>query len=130
MVLQKRLFFFIKKFYLTDILEVLEKIFRVFDLNSDGVVTTDEMNKIIGVNIFYQTKFEVTNHGQDMYELLRNSNSTSLSQNDVLVSVFKEMDKNNDGKISCDEFVAACLGQEHISKMLAIKIIDIFIEDE
>ena len=60
MVLQKRLFFFIKKFYLTDILEVLEKIFRVFDLNSDGVVTTDEMNKIIGVKTFFQTKFEVT----------------------------------------------------------------------
>ena len=45
-------------------------------------------------------------------------------------SLFQEMDKNDDGQITKEEFIAACLGQKEISKMLAIKIIDIFIEDE
>ena len=32
--------------------EVMSKIFRVFDLNGDGVITAVEMNKIIKVGIY------------------------------------------------------------------------------
>ena len=34
-----------------------------------------------------------------------------------------------DGKITVEEFTSACLRQEEISKLLAIKIIDIFVQD-
>ena len=40
------------------------------------------------------------------------------------------MDKNKDGKVSKEEFVGACLEQQEISKMLALKIVDIFVEEE
>ena len=42
---------------------------------------------------------------------------------------FKEMDANDDGKITQEEFVAACMGQEKISSMLALRIIDVFVAD-
>ena len=38
--------------------------------------------------------------------------------------------KDEDGKVSLDEFVTACLSQEEFTKMLAIKVIDIFVEDD
>merc|ERR1719477_349999 len=79
--------------------EVLTKIFRVFDVNSDGTITQKEMTKLI----------------KDMYGLLK--------------SAFAEMDKDQDGKVTTAEFIAACTGQEEFSKMLALKVIDIFVED-
>ena len=70
------------------------------------------------------------------------NNSTEV---DVAKTVFNEMDKNQvrnkiqikmmflkyfqDGKITVEEFSSACLRQEEISKLLAIKIIDIFVQD-
>ena len=40
------------------------------------------------------------------------------------------MDADQDGKVTSAEFIAACLGQEEFSKMLALKVIDIFVEDD
>ena len=40
------------------------------------------------------------------------------------------MDKNTDGKITMDEFTAACMGQDEITKMLTLKLLDIFVEGE
>ena len=37
--------------------EVISKIFRVFDLNGDGVITAVEMNKIIKVWIISQNQY-------------------------------------------------------------------------
>ena len=45
-------------------------------------------------------------------------------------SAFAEMDKNEDGKVSLEEFKTACLGREEFSKMLAIKVIDIFVDED
>merc|ERR1712098_909614 len=71
--------------------EVLGKLFRVFDVNSDGSITTKDM---------------------------------------IAKSAFAEMDKNEDGKVTLEEFRTACMGREEFSKMLAVKVIDIFVEDE
>merc|ERR1712055_876904 len=94
--------------------EVLEKIFRVFDVNSDGTITKKELSRLI----------------KDMYQLLSEENAEQASKDMIAKSAFAEMDKDEDGKITMQEFVAACLGQEKFSKMLALKIIDIFVEDE
>ena len=40
------------------------------------------------------------------------------------------MDVDSDGKVTEEEFVRACLSQETISKMLALKVIDVFIWQE
>merc|ERR1711872_1157503 len=93
--------------------EVLEKIFRVFDANSDGTITKKELTRLI----------------KDMYGLLNTENAEQASKDLIAKSAFAEMDKDEDGKITTEEFVSACLGQEQFSKVLALKIIDIFVED-
>ena len=94
--------------------EVLTKIFRVFDVNGDGVISTKEMNKLI----------------KDMYGLLKTEDPNVAAKDMIAKTAFAEMDKNKDGKVTKEEFVAACFGQQEISKMLALKIVDIFVEDD
>merc|ERR1711910_25910 len=91
--------------------EVLTKIFRVFDVNSDGTITQKETTKLI----------------KDMYGLLKTENIAAKDL--VAKSAFAEMDKDQDGKVTTAEFISACMGQEEFSKMLALKVIDIFVED-
>merc|ERR1711892_1291277 len=94
--------------------EVLTKIFRVFDVNSDGSITQKEMTKLI----------------KDMYGLLKSEGPNLAAKDLVSKSAFAEMDKDQDGKVTTAEFIAACSGQEEFSKMLALKVIDIFVDDE
>ena len=94
--------------------EVLGKIFRVFDVNSDGSITNKEMQRLV----------------KDMYGLLKTQDPDVAAKDMIAKSAFAEMDKNEDGKVTLDEFRSACMGREEFSKMLAIKVIDIFVEDE
>merc|ERR1712029_107774 len=94
--------------------EVLTKIFRVFDVNSDGTITQKEMTKLI----------------KDMYGLLKSDDPELAAGKFVAKSAFAEMDKDQDGKVTTSEFIAACMGQDEFSKMLALKVIDIFVEDD
>merc|ERR1712025_217990 len=87
--------------------EVLEKIFRVFDANSDGTITKKELQRLI----------------KDMYGLIKADDPEAESKELVAKSAFAEMDKDADGKITCSELTSACLSQEKISKMLALKVI-------
>merc|ERR1711936_536134 len=94
--------------------EVLTKIFGVFDVNSDGTITQKEMAKLI----------------KDMYSLLKEEDRNLAARDLVAKSAFAEMDKNEDGKVTTAEFIDACLSKEEFSKMLALKVIDIFVEDD
>ena len=94
--------------------EVLTKIFRVFDVNSDGTITQKEMTKLI----------------KDMYGLLKSEDPNLAAKDLISKSAFAEMDKDQDGKVTTEEFIAACMGQDDLSKMLALKVIDIFVEDD
>ena len=93
--------------------EVLRKIFRVFDVNCDGTISKKEMTKLI----------------KDMYGLLKTENPSIGKAEMIAKTAFTEMDKDNDGKITEDEFVQSCLGQQEISKMLALKVIDILVDE-
>merc|ERR1712198_457691 len=94
--------------------DVLTKIFRVFDVNGDGAISVKEMNKLI----------------KDMYGLLKEEDPALAAQEMVAKTAFAEMDENKDGKVTQQEFLSACLGQQEISKMLALKIVDIFVEED
>ena len=94
--------------------EVLEKIFRVFDLNSDGSITNKEMERLV----------------KDMYKLLKTDDPTIAAKDMISKSAFAEMDKNEDGKVTLEEFRTACLAKEDFSRMLAIKVIDIFVDED
>ena len=65
-----------------------------------------------------------------MYGLLKSENPYMAADKMIAKAAFAEMDKNHDGKVSLEEFKTACLGLEEFSKMLAVKVIDIFVEDE
>merc|ERR1711936_1280324 len=94
--------------------EVLTKIFRVFDVNSYGTITQKEMTKLM----------------KDMYGLLKTEDPNIAAKDLVAKSAFAEMDKDQDGKVTNAEFIKACMGQDEFSKMLALKVIDIFVDDE
>merc|ERR1711892_1001467 len=88
-------------------------IFRLFDYNSDGNITNKEMKRLIGA----------------MYGLIKAEDPKAASEAMIAKTAFAEMDENQDGKVSKDEFVSACMQQDEFSKMLAIHVIDIFVED-
>ena len=90
--------------------ENLRQIFRVFDMDNNGVIDMSEMRIVV--------------KDFSKLELERDDN---LQETDVALQAFREMDENVDGKVTLEEFVNACLAQRKCSAMLALKIIDIFI---
>ena len=86
---------------------------RVFDVNSDGSITKKELTRLI----------------KDMYGLMKTEDPSIAAKDLIAKSAFAEMDKDDDGKISLSEFTSACLSQEEFSKLLAIKVIDIFVDE-
>ena len=94
--------------------EVLAKIFRIYDLNSDGKITKNEMKKLV----------------KDMYGLLKIDNPNVASEALIAKTAHAEMDKDMDGKVTLEEFITACMGQEEITNMLTLKLVDIFVDDQ
>jgi len=95
--------------------ENLKQIFRIFDINNDGTVSHKELAKIV----------------KDLFHLFKKEQTDDKStQEQIANKAFNEMDANNDGRVTKEEFVRACLNQETISKMLALKVIDVFIWQE
>merc|ERR1711983_232556 len=90
----------------------LKQIFRIFDINNDGTVSQKELIRLV----------------KDLFHLFKKEdNPDKASQEALAIKAFKEMDADENGKVTQDEFVEACLNQETISKMLALKVIDVFI---
>ena len=90
--------------------EILQRIFRVFDLNSDGSITIDEMRAIV----------------HSMFGLLKHNNPTQATEEFIANSAFSEMDDNKDGLVNCEEFVKAALEQKEFTKLLTVNIMSIF----
>jgi len=93
--------------------DIFTRIFRAFDVNGDGIISKNEMKRLV----------------DDMYELIiSDGDEPNQTIKDMIVKgVFGEMDKNEDGKICMEEFVAACIAQEKFSKLVALNVINLFI---
>ena len=94
--------------------EILKKIFRLFDVNSDGSISKKEMKRLV----------------KDMYGLLKREDPNLSAADLVAKSAFAEMDKDEDGKVTVEEFVIACLSEEDFSKLLSTTAIEIFFEED
>ena len=67
---------------------------------------------------------------KDMSKFMAENNQEKYGDDLITESAWQEMDKNKDGAVTEEEFIKACLGQEVISRLLALKIIDIFCEED
>lgn len=85
----------------------LEQLFRFFDVNRNGYIDKREMELVVG----------------DLMMLENNHNDEHIAQD-----VFSEMDENEDGDISLDEFVQACLCHKKSSSMLTMKVVNLFLD--
>jgi len=92
--------------------DILGKLFRIYDINSDGVISMKEMTKII----------------HDMYCMLKKDNPKLAAEEFITNTVYAEMDKNKDGKVTMEEYITACLNQDEITNLMTLKMIDIFVE--
>jgi len=90
--------------------QVLRKIFRVFDVNSDGSISIKEMQRLVA----------------DLYGLMEHRDPHQASRELIAATAFREMDTNDDGQVTGDEFVAAVLAKEELSKKLTLQIMEIF----
>ncbi|OQV17609.1 putative Calsenilin [Hypsibius exemplaris] len=78
--------------------EKLRWIFDLYDIDKNGYVTQEEMTEIVSA----------------VYEMRNDQDapSTPGGNSEAVIrhakSVFQKMDVNNDGVVSCEEFIAAC----------------------
>merc|ERR1712013_762728 len=96
-----------------DAAKMVKHVFRVYDTNSDGIISMSEMKKLI----------------KDMYGLLKSEDPSVAAKDIIAKTAFAEMDKNRDGEVTTDEFVSTCIGQAEITQLLALKAIEIFVDD-
>lgn len=109
--------------------EVLTRMFRVFDVNSDGEISKKELKKLIkSMNgLIKEEDVDQVNLmicSQDSITLLKATDDM------IATTTLAEMDDDSDGKISLDEYIKACMEKEQFTRMLTLKVIDIFIQDE
>merc|ERR550534_3514112 len=111
----------------SDASKMEKHVFRIYDSNNDGYIDFVEFMLIFHI-MSDGTPEEVLEKIFRVFDV--NSDGTINTKELVAKSAFAEMDKDADGKITCSEFTSACLSQEKISKMLALKVIDIFVEED
>ena len=92
--------------------ENLSQIFKLLDEDKTGEISVKEFKKVV----------------RDMFLLADVDNIAGSIQELLVEKAFIEMDKNDDGKVTLDEFVDACLGEKKFSRMLTVKLIDVFVD--
>ena len=54
----------------------------------------------------------------------------SISAKDLIAkNAFEEMDSNNDGVVTMEEFLNACLGESDLASLLALKAVEMFVDN-
>ena len=74
----------LQRIFVATLKEVLKKLFRVFDVNSDGSISIKEMKRLV----------------KDLYGLLKHNDPTQASEEFIANTAFAEMDSNRDGLVS------------------------------
>ena len=90
--------------------ENLQRIFRIFDVDNNGVISKKELKKLV----------------KDMSAVIKKNNPEKFADDIITNSTFQEMDKDMDGSITNKEFCDAILTQDKFSKFLAVQVIDMF----
>ena len=88
---------------------VLEKVFRIFDVDNSGSVAKEEMLILV----------------KDIHALIK-EDVKKYSDEEVALRAFEEMDANKDGRVTREEFVDAVMNHKKFSQYLALKIFDMF----
>ena len=82
---------------------IFERMFDLFDVDGDGVITKDEMKKVV----------------KDLMIILE-------EDNDNAIEIFKQMDTNKDEKITKEEFVNSIMADNTFGQNLAAKLSELF----
>merc|ERR1711997_94016 len=90
----------------------LTKIFRIFDVDNNGVISKSELRKLV----------------LDMSGIMKRSHNPNLAvtEDDITDSTWLEMDRDRDGSVTRDEFISSVLNHKKFSKLLAMQVIDLF----
>jgi Ca2+-binding EF-hand superfamily protein len=88
---------------------VLEKVFRIFDVDNTGTISKDEMLILV----------------KDIHALIKDDIKI-YSDEEVALRAFEEMDANKDDCVTREEFVSAVMDHKKFSQYLALKIFDMF----
>ena len=84
--------------------EKLTCAFRMYDVDGSGVIDTDEMVKVVEA-IYGMWCDDATE-------------PTTISPKDRAMKIFRQMDANEDGQLTEEEFLQGCLEDDEISKLL------------
>ena len=90
----------------------LKQIFKLLDINSDGKIDFKELEQIV----------------KDLRKLENKNKVGDIDANNLAEAAFKEMDKDQDGEITQQNFVTACLERRKFSTIIALRLIRIFID--
>jgi len=101
--------------------DVFGKIFRLFDVNGDGTISIQEMQRL--VKDLYALVHGTTQDEISMTRKMRDGNKDEWFGTATMV--FKEMDTNEDKKISKEEFISACLSNKGFTKGITLRVVDI-----
>ena len=84
---------------------LFERLFDIFDVDGDGVITKQEMEKVV----------------KDLMIILEEYNNNANA-----MEIFEQMDENKDDKIDRNEFVAALKSNNTFGQDLAAKCSQLF----
>ena len=63
---------------------------------------------------------------KEIYHML---GSAEIDKKEIIDCAFREMDANNDGRVSESEFIQAIMSHEKVASMLALKVVQVFDPD-
>jgi len=90
--------------------EKLNWAFSMYDVDGNGYIDLMEMTRI--VKSIYQVMRAQAASGEKMGDRMKGSAESRAE------SIFKKMDRNSDGRVTREEFVRTCLGDQHLLELL------------
>ena len=79
-----------------------------------------------GKNIIFELVIRVRTHNFTVNKI--GSGPSSFTTEVMLKQAFSEMDRDNDGRVTEDEFVSATLGHEKVATLLTMKIVNCLVQ--